>query len=204
MRWPRLAPRIAISLPLSWLFLAARLAGVDTLAAAAAAALIAAMVTPATTTLGIAGTALLAALGAAAWAGGAGGTAALLAALPLAGNLALAWHFGGTLRPGREPLITRHARVNHGTVPTALARYTRRLTLAWTVVFLGLAAVSAATLAGLGPPAGPAAVAALGLSLVLFLGEHALRSRLFPELGPARPARTLRVIWLTDIQRHAR
>ena len=41
-----------------------------------------------------------------------------LAGLAHAGAyLALLWYFGRTLRPGREPLITRIARRIHGSVP---------------------------------------------------------------------------------------
>lgn len=204
MRLPRPSPRVAIALPLPALALAARAAGEDVAAVALGAALIAAMATPAAGAGGIAASAALAGLAAAFWAGGPGGAEAIPALLPLAGNLALAWHFGRTLRPGREALITRYTRADHGSVPPALVRYTRRLTFAWTAAFLAFAAINAATLAGLGPPAGPAALAALGLSAAFFLGEHALRGRLFPELGPARPARTLRAIWRADIQGHAR
>jgi uncharacterized membrane protein len=204
MRLPRLAPRIAISLPLSGLFLAARAAGDGEAAAALAAALIAAMLAPAAGAAGIAGCAAAAGLGALAWASGPGGAEAVLAALPLAGSLALAWHFGRTLRPGQEPLITRYTRADIGAVSPAVMRYTRRLTLAWTGLFLAFAAVAAATLAGLGPPAGPSAAVTLGVSVLAFLGEHAVRARRFPELGPVRPARTLRAIWRVDAVGHAR
>jgi len=54
MRLPRLAPRLAISLPISALFLAARAADHDGAMAAMAAALIAAMVAPANGVVGIA------------------------------------------------------------------------------------------------------------------------------------------------------
>jgi uncharacterized membrane protein len=43
--------------------------------------------------------------------------------------------FALTLRPGREPLITAMARRLHGTLPDELARYTRRVTLAWSCFF---------------------------------------------------------------------
>ena len=200
----RLPPRLAISLPLSVLFLAARLAGTEAAAAALAAGLIGAMASPASGFAGISVAAVLAAGGGLAWAWGAGGTQALLAALPLAGNLALAWHFGSTLGPGREPLITRYTRADFGHVPGVLVGYTRRLTLAWTVFFLAFSAANALTLAGLGPPAGPIAAANLALSAVFFLGEHVVRAMLFPGLGPVGPGRTLRAIWRADVASHAR
>jgi uncharacterized membrane protein len=199
----RLAPRLAISLPLSGLFLAARAGGADLASAALAAALIGAMVSPAGGFAGVAATAALAAAGAAAWASGPGGPAMVLAALPLAGNLMLAWHFGRTLRQGTEPLITRYTRADHGEVSPALAVYTRWLTLLWTLFFLAFAVVNLATLAGHGPAPGPAAALNLLLSVAFFLGEHAVRALVFPRLGPVGLGRTLRAIWRADVQGHA-
>ena len=58
----------------------------------------------------------------------------------------VAWMFGRTLRPGRLPLITRIVTVLDDVtverMEPALARYTRGLTLAWTVLLLVLAAVN--------------------------------------------------------------
>lgn len=192
----RLAPRLALSLPLSAMVLAARLADAGALTAVTAAALIGAVLSPAAGLPGIAasaaGTGALAAL----WANGPEGPAAVLAALPTVGYLALAWHFGRTLRPGREALIARYSRLEHGALPPPLARYTRRLTLFWTVVFAGLACAAAAA---------PSAIAAFGLvlSVVLFLGEHAVRVALFPGLRPVGPLRTLRAIGRAELKRHA-
>jgi len=54
-------------------------------------------------------------------------------------NGALAWLFQGSLQAGREPLITRFARIERGgQMPAVLERYTRRLTWAWTLFFYGL------------------------------------------------------------------
>lgn len=58
----------------------------------------------------------------------------------------VAWMFGRTLRPGRLPLITRLVTVLDDTtverMEPALLRYTRGLTLAWTVLLLLLGAVN--------------------------------------------------------------
>lgn len=204
MRLPRLAPRLAISLPISALFLAARAADREDAMAAAAAALIAAMLAPAAGLAGIAASAALAAGATLLWAGGPGGAQAVLAALPLVGNLVLAWHFGRTLRPGQEPLITRYTRADFGHVPPPLVGYTRRLTAFWTAFFLAFAAANAATLAGHGPDAAASAVLNVALSLVFFLGEHLLRAMLFRDLGPVGLMRTLRAIWRADMASHAR
>jgi uncharacterized membrane protein len=54
----------------------------------------------------------------------------------------LAAVFGVTLRRGSQPLVTRLALAVHGTLPEPIGRYTRRVTIAWTVYFVGMAALS--------------------------------------------------------------
>jgi uncharacterized membrane protein len=200
----RLAPRLAISLTLSAACLGAKLAGAEATTAALAVATVASWLVPSARALPIAAgaavaggvTLLLAALP--------GATRLLLESLPLVGNLMLAWHFGATLRAGREPLISRYTRADHGHMPAELVGYTRRLTMLWTLFFLAFSAANAATLAGFGPPAGASAVANVALALLFFLGEHAVRAARFGHLGPAHPWRTLRAIWRADArQSHA-
>lgn len=97
---------------------------------------------------------------------------------PVLIDLALCWLFGRTLRRGVEPLITSFARHAHGgDLPPDVPPYTRRVTLAWTLLFAAMAA-AAAGLAAFGAErawtffvyvASPALVAAL------FLGEFAWR-----------------------------
>jgi uncharacterized membrane protein len=53
-------------------------------------------------------------------------------------NLALAFVFGRTLGAGHEPLVSRFARMVHGAIPPEVERYTRRVTLAWTLFFLAI------------------------------------------------------------------
>ena len=68
---------------------------------------------------------------------------ALLYAPPVVVNLALCAFFARTLRPGREPLVSRFARVMRGgQLAPDLARYTRNLTAAWAGFFALMAAVS--------------------------------------------------------------
>lgn len=57
-------------------------------------------------------------------------------------NLLLGAMFARTLAGAREPLCTRFARMTHGTLPDAVKRYTRRVTIAWVVFFLAMAAIS--------------------------------------------------------------
>lgn len=63
---------------------------------------------------------------------------------PVLLNLFMAWVFGASLTGGGEALLTRVARVMHGEgpLPEGVAGYTRRLTLAWTLLFLALAVLS--------------------------------------------------------------
>lgn len=55
----------------------------------------------------------------------------------------LLWHFGRTLGPGAEPLVTRLARRVHGTLPPAMAAYARRVTIAWCIFFAAQLVISA-------------------------------------------------------------
>ena len=204
MALPRLAPRLAISLPLSGLFLAAKAAGLDTAALALAVAALAAVSAPTQRTPVIAAVALAAGAVAALCAATPGMAGILLGALPLAGNLLMAWHFGATLRRGHEPLITRYTRAELGRLPPEMAGYTRRLTGLWSAFFLAFAAANLLTLAGMGPSPGPSAVANIVLSALFFLGEHPVRRALFPGLGPATPLSTLRAMWHADVMPDAR
>jgi len=57
----------------------------------------------------------------------------------IAVSLLLARLFHSTLGPGKEPIITRFARIERsGNLPDELRVYTRRLTWAWTLFFLAM------------------------------------------------------------------
>lgn len=200
----RLAPRLAISLSLSAACLGANLVGAEGTTAALAVATVASWLVPSARALPIAAGAAAAGVAMALLAVLPGAARLLLEALPLAGNLMLAWHFGATLRAGREPLISRYTRADHGHMPAELVGYTRRLTMLWTWFFVAFAAANLTTLAGFGPPAGASAIANAALALLFFLGEHVVRATRFAHLGPAHPWRTLRAIWRADArQSHA-
>lgn len=49
--------------------------------------------------------------------------------------LSLLWIFGRTLISGREPIVTRFARIVHGQLPAEIDSYTRRVTWAWCIFF---------------------------------------------------------------------
>lgn len=57
-------------------------------------------------------------------------------------NLTFAHWFGRTLRPGVVPFCTQVARRVHGQLSRRVSRYTRQVTIAWTGVFLTIAATS--------------------------------------------------------------
>jgi uncharacterized membrane protein len=64
----------------------------------------------------------------------------LLVYMPaIAISLLLARLFHSTLAPGKEPIITRFARIErNGNLPEELRLYTRRLTWAWTLFFMAM------------------------------------------------------------------
>jgi uncharacterized membrane protein len=125
-----------------------------------------------------------------------------LYATPVFVNLFGAWIFGHTLAPGQMPLIERLARLLHEPdgISDEIARYARKVTLAW-ALFLGSLAVLNTTLALLAKPDGillmmgvnpivtvPQEVWSLFANFidyvmagVFFLVEYAWRQRKFPE-----------------------
>lgn len=98
-------------------------------------------------------------------------------------NLVLAIVFGRTLTGDREPLCTRFARLVHGSLPPEVVRYARQVTLAWTIFFAALFALSCMLYLGglraawslLANVANPLLVAAM------FLAEYAIRHRVLPQ-----------------------
>ncbi|HKA29837.1 MAG TPA: hypothetical protein VKH82_10695 [Candidatus Binatia bacterium] len=63
---------------------------------------------------------------------------------PVVINVFLCVLFGLTLRRGHEPLITRFARLEHDVLPPQVERYTRRLTVLWTLFFAVMAIITVA------------------------------------------------------------
>lgn len=109
----------------------------------------------------------------------------------------LAWTFGRTLLPGKEPLIHRISRLNRGgKVPLELDAYTRRMTVLWTAMFIAMLIMSAAV----GFAAEPATwswIVNIGVPIVatlVFLVEHAYRAIVFRHLGHNSPIATVRIL----------
>jgi uncharacterized membrane protein len=104
----------------------------------------------------------------------------------------LCWVFARTLAPGREPLVTRIARlVRDGELPQPLVAHTRRVTWLWAVALVLMAAISAA-LARFAEPAtwsfftNILSYALLGL---LFVLEYLYRLVRYPEIRHDSPWR---------------
>ncbi|SAK71370.1 membrane protein [Caballeronia catudaia] len=102
-------------------------------------------------------------------------------------NLALAWMFGHTLAAGREPLCTQFATMIHGKLEPRVVRYTRGVTIAWTLFFIATALVSTALFAlasivAWSTFANYLALPAVGL---MFVAEYACRRIALPDIAPS-------------------
>ena len=118
-------------------------------------------------------------------------------------NAGVAARFAWTLRPGAVPLITRYARADRMGLPREAEGYTRALTALWAALIGGFALAQAGPFLDLWTTR-DVALAQAAACIALFLGEHALRNRRFPQHGRATPLRTLRAIGLAHgLVRHA-
>ena len=109
-------------------------------------------------------------------------------------HLLLAFVFGSTLAAGREPLVSALARRVHGHLTPAMAAYSRKVNVAWTLYFVAMALVSVVVFA-----TAPFALWATFANLVtplaivaMFVGEYLLRYRLHPEFERATLAQAVR------------
>ena len=98
-------------------------------------------------------------------------------------NLVLGVIFGRTLAAGHEPLCTRFARLIHGNLPAEEERYTRRVTLAWTVFFALIFLVSCVLYLSRFLAAWSlfANIVSPLLILAMFVVEYAIRLRALPD-----------------------
>jgi uncharacterized membrane protein len=96
--------------------------------------------------------------------------------------LLLATAFGRSLMPGQVALCTRWADLLHGPLPPQVQRYSRNVTLAWTLYFLGSSALNLLlfTIAPLPVWSLFANFVCPALALLLFLGEYSLRYLVLP------------------------
>ncbi|WP_321797736.1 hypothetical protein [Caballeronia sp. J97] len=102
-------------------------------------------------------------------------------------NLALAWMFGRTLRSGREPLCTQFATMVHGKLEARVVLYTRRVTAAWALFFVGTAFVSTMLFAFASIVTWSTFANYLALPLVglMFVAEYACRRIALPDMEPS-------------------
>ena len=120
--------------------------------------------------------------------------ARMLLLLPQLGIcLGLAWTFGHTLFPGREPLVTRMSRSVHGALPAPIVAYTRNVTLAWTLFLSAMAIISMllylfASLSLWSWFANLLFLPSVGL---MFLAEYAYRTLRYPWFHHASIAQSL-------------
>jgi uncharacterized membrane protein len=115
---------------------------------------------------------------------------------PVAINVGLAIVFARTLLPGREPMISRFARLERGRLEADVAVYTRRLTWVWVVFFIVMAGIGGA-LAAFGLRAAWAWFTGLGNYLlvgVLLVGEYIYRRRRFAHYRHLPPRRFWHVV----------
>ena len=98
-------------------------------------------------------------------------------------HLFLAVGFGSTLRAGHTSLITTMAARVHRDFTPAMAIYTRKVTLAWTLYFIGMASVSLLLYAFASFDAWALFANLLTpiAAVVMFGAEYLLRYRLHPE-----------------------
>lgn len=102
----------------------------------------------------------------------------------LAMQAALALLFGRTLVAGREPLVTRFARIVRGELPPEIVGYTRSVTVAWTVFFVTMGLVAMVLYSAAPREAWSAFVNLFTIPCVLsmFIGEYAVRRIRFPSM----------------------
>ncbi len=94
----------------------------------------------------------------------------------------LAFTFGLTLRSGHMPLISRIAEMLHGPLNMQQARYTRKVTVAWTLFFLALTMVLFLMFFILGEHVWVlfSGTASMVLIASMFIMEYAVRCRQIP------------------------
>ena len=103
------------------------------------------------------------------------------------GNAMLALVFGGSLVGNRVPLCTRIAALAHHPLEPRLARYTRQVTLAWTIFFVVNACMSVVLFAYAPIVIWSVFANILDLPLValMFAVEYGVRLRLLPDIKHA-------------------
>lgn len=112
----------------------------------------------------------------------------------------LAWFFGRSLLPGREPLIRRFSRMHRNPFPAELEGYTYRLTVIWTVLLSTMTVLSAiiGLAANFETWSWLVNIAMPAVSAGFFLAEHGYRAVAYRHLGQNSPLTTLRTLTRPD------
>jgi uncharacterized membrane protein len=114
--------------------------------------------------------------------------------------LIMAFGFGRSLMPGQVPLCTQWASMLHGPLSEPVLRYTRGVTLAWTLFFVGIALSS--TLLYIAAPLRVWSLfynfLTLPLAALMFAVEYELRRRRLPWMQRASLADTARAYFATS------
>lgn len=107
--------------------------------------------------------------------------------------------FARSLAPGREAMVTMFARMVHGTMVPAMERYTRQVTLAWSLFFGAMALVS--TVLYVAAPVGVWSAFAnfftAPLIALMFIVEYAVRRRRLPDVEHAGIVAGVQAFWKT-------
>lgn len=118
-------------------------------------------------------------------------------------NLMLAAVFGATLARGRQALCSRFAEAVHGSLAPEVLRYTRQLTLAWTLFFIAISLVS--TLLFAFAPIETWSIFAnfltFPLVLLMFAVEFLVRLRKLPNLEKHNILDGMLAFWKTPPKR---
>ncbi|MCB4360012.1 COG4648 family protein [Quatrionicoccus australiensis] len=110
-------------------------------------------------------------------------------------NLALGTLFGRSLIGNGDALVTTFAKLAHdGVISEAKARYTRQVTVAWTIFFFGSAALSTVLILFAPTVVWSVFVNLLStpLLVLMFAGEHLIRNRVLPPEDRSSIADTIR------------
>ncbi|MDP2029087.1 MAG: hypothetical protein Q8K12_05570 [Thiobacillus sp.] len=126
-------------------------------------------------------------------------------------NVMLATVFGATLLRGRQALCTKFAEAVHrSSLAPEVLRYTRQITLAWTLFFLATALVSSALFCCASTEAWSVFANFLSFPLIvlMFAVEYAVRLRKLPNLEKHSIMDGVRAFWTkpatTDASAHSR
>jgi uncharacterized membrane protein len=112
-------------------------------------------------------------------------------------NAALGLIFGRSLFQGREPLCSRLATMVRGPLQPPVARYTRKVTVAWTIFFAAMMVASSLLffLATIQVWSTFANLLTMPLVAVMFIAEYAVRKHVLPDLPRTHILEALRAYW---------